>query len=142
MVTSTQHRGRLSDTEALDFVRQRVSPRLIDSNRVQLEREWVKNILFLNGNQHFVADPNGIGFYAARLGPHRVLYRANMIRTLATNMVATVQSNSTKFRAPARDWTKKARDEAFVTEKLFEHLRENVFHWKDVQKDGLFWGLN
>lgn len=130
-------RGRMSNSDAMAYVRHRISPKLQDAHRWPLEREWVKNIAFLNGNQHFV--DFGTGFRAPVLEPHRVIYRANVIRTMVTKMVSTVLANSVTFRAPARDWTKQSRDRAFVSEKLFEHLRENVVNWQSVLEDTLTW---
>lgn len=133
----TPPRGRLSSAEAVEYVSQRINPKLLDAHRWPMEREWIKNLSFINGNQHFVE--LGHGFAAVRLGPHRVLYRANIVRTLVTKMVSTVMANTTTFRAPARDWTKKARDLAFTSEKLFEHLRDNVVDWTSLLEDALLW---
>lgn len=130
-------RGKLTNDEANALIRERVNPKLLDAHRLPMEREWVKNLAFLNGNQHFIEV--GGGFRAPVLAPHRVIYRANMIRTLVTKMVATVMANSSTFRAPALDWTKKARDNSFVSEKLFEHLRERVLNWDSIIEDALLW---
>lgn len=130
-------RGALSKSDALAYLRHRINPKLLDAHRAPIEREWAKNIAFLSGNQHFV--DFGTGFRPPILEPHRVLYRANVIRTMVTKMVSTVLANSTTFKAPARDWTKKARDQAFVSEKLFEHLRDNVVDWQDILEDALTW---
>ncbi len=129
--------GKLSSSDAIAYVEQRINPKLVDAHRHPMEREWVKNIAFLRGNQHFV--DTGNGFRAPVVQPHRVLYRANMVRTLVTKAVATVLSNSATFRAPAVDWTKKSRDRAFTSEKLFEHFRENVVDWPLLLEDTLNW---
>jgi hypothetical protein len=130
-------RGRMSKSDAAEYVRARINPKLLDAHRWPMEREWVKNIAFLNGNQHFV--DVGAGFRSPILEPHRVMYRANIIRTMVTRMVSTVLANTSTFRAPAKDWTKKSRDQAYVSEKLFEHLRENVLDWSDLLEDALTW---
>lgn len=130
-------RGALSKSDALAYLRHRINPKLVDSHRWPIEREWAKNIAFLSGNQHFV--DVGTGFRPPVLEPHRVLYRANVIRTMVTKMVSTVLNNSTTFKAPAKDWTKRSRDQAFVSEKLFEHLRDNVVDWQDILEDALTW---
>lgn len=129
-------RGAMSQGDALSYVLQRVDPRVTDGHRWPMEREWMKNLAFLNGNQHFVEA--GMGFRAPMPQPHRVTYRANMIRSAVTRMVSTVIANSTTFRAPTKDWTKKSRDQAFVSERLFEHLRETT-HWQDQLEEALLW---
>lgn len=133
----TPKKGKLTSAEAVEYLQQKVNPKLLDAHRWPMEREWVKNLSFLNGNQHFVEVGNG--FRSPILAPHRVLYRANIIRTLVTKMVSTVMANSTTFRAPAKDWSKKARDLAFTSEKLFEHLRDNVVDWPSLCEDALLW---
>lgn len=133
-------KGKLSGDEAVELVRSRVNPKMLDAHRLPMEREWVKNLAFLNGNQHFIEV--GGGFRAPILAPHRVMYRANMIRTLVTKMVATVMANSSTFRCPALDWTKKARDNAFVSEKVFEHLRDRVVDWPQLVEDALLWAAS
>jgi hypothetical protein len=130
-------RGRLSSADAVEYVRVRVNPKVIDTHRYPIEREWVQNIAFLNGNQHYV--PVGNGFRPPILQPHRVLYRANLVRATVTRMVSTVMANSVTFRCPSKDWTKKSRDSAYVSEKLFEHLRENVLDWPDILEETLTW---
>lgn len=129
--------GRFSKKEALQYVTARISPKLNDSHRQPMEREWVKNLAFLNGNQYFVDD--GIGFRTPVLPPHKVVYRANIVRTLVTRAISTVLASSSVFRAPTRDHSKVERDKAFVTEKLFEHLRDNVVNWSELLEEALTW---
>lgn len=132
-----RQRGRLTRSDALQYVRARISEKINDSHRQPIEREWIKNLAFLNGHQHFVDD--GMGFRQVNLPPHRVIYRANMVRTLITRAISTVLASSSTFRAPTKDHTKRERDKAYVSEKLFEHLRDNVLNWSELLEEALTW---
>jgi hypothetical protein len=127
---------RLDTSAALDYIREHISLKAIDNHRRPLEQEWIRSVAFLHGKQHFVYD-NG-RLRNPNLPPHKVLYKANLIRGALTRAVATVMANRVTFQSPARDWSKASRDRSIVSTKLFDHLRKTL-RWQSRMKGALNW---
>jgi len=127
---------KLSAAEAADYVQLRVDPRGVQSFRRAFEVAWIKNAAFYNGKYHFVQD--GHHLRNPQLAPHQVLYKAEFIEGAVSTAVAKVLSNRVAFRTPPRDGTRKARDLAKVSDRLFEHLRE-ITDWEWLQELAWTW---
>lgn len=129
-------RFTLTDSQASDLVRSRVDPGGVDSHRRPWELQWIRNIAYLNGKHHFISD--GHRLRNPVLPPHKVRYRANLIRSSVTRAIESVMATQATFKSPPSANTKRARDASFVSEKLFDHARK-ILKWNAVMEQMLHW---
>lgn len=129
-------RWKLSEGEALEYVNRRIDPRGAQAYRRSFEETWMRNCAYYNGKQAFIQD--GIALRRPVLPPHRVLYKADFISGAVSSAVAKVLATRITFATPPKDGSRKAREAARVSTRLFEHLRDEL-DWDFLQEIAWTW---
>lgn len=133
-------RGKLSDADAADHVRNLVDPEGIHTERVAHEELMLRNLAFYAGKQHFVQD--GVRLREpVNVPKHRVLYKENHIVGAVNRAASMISGVNSTFRAVPRSGSRKHRNQALVAERLFEHLREQLAY-KEKLVTAYTWAAN
>ena len=115
---------KITDSEAAEIVKARVDIRGESPERMPFDRMILRNRAFLFGKQNFVEDQiSGRLKDPTQLPANRVLFRANYIKGDLLRAMLTVTGARGEFVVPPKDNTRKARHAAWVSTKLFEHIR-------------------
>lgn len=113
----------LTKAQAGDYLRERIDPRGAGAFRRPWLNQWMKNVAFMNGRQHFVEDGNGY-LRTPQMPPHHVLYKANHIAPAVYRACTKALSTRVSFGSAPPNGSEQATNTHFVTEKVLEHLRD------------------
>ena len=130
---------KITDAEAGELVMQRVDVRGESPERMPFDRMMLRNRAFFFGKQHFVEDAKtGRLRDPVNLPPHRVLYKANLLKGDVLRSILTVTGARGEFVVPPKGNTRKARHGAWVSTKLFEHISRTLLMEQKEQLAAIF----
>lgn len=128
---------KLTRAEAGEYLRDRIDPKGAGAFRRPWLQQWIKNVAFMNGRQHFVDDGNGY-LRTPQTQPHQVLYKANHIGPAVYRACTKALSTQVSFSATPVNGSERATNTNFVTMKVLDHLR-NITKFDDKKWNAAVW---
>lgn len=106
-------------------IRKRVQPYGLKSERLAHESQWIKNLQFFSGRQHYgILDGRFVEPPIDQESDFEVFYKVNLCRLSVLRAVSKVDAVQQRFGVAPQSHSIRHREIASISERLFRHQRD------------------
>lgn len=126
--------------DTLDMIRKRVDPHAVRVERYAMEEMWLANFAYYSGHPWFYIENGRIWDATPDLPEHKVIYKANLIRSACLRAAAKIVNVRPRFRAVPQSASIMHRNVAETSERVFDHIRDKN-DWDQTLLTNTLWAM-